>query len=244
MDGIVFLSIYAWYIWIIAHRPCEEEEPEGPAAVLASLPKKSRLKTVIGIFLFSALIILFNAEPFSEGLVASGKLLGINEFLLVQWLAPIASEAPEFIVALMFAFRGNAALALGSLLSSKLNQWTLLVGMIPGVYAVSSGGLSPSINLDAHQFQEILLTAAQSIFAVALLIDLRLHVREALMLLILFAAQLLSPMYDVQLEAMLGLTHDPLRLHAFYAQVYLALSAVLLIKNWRKVALLRHGFKI
>ncbi|MBQ4566661.1 MAG: sodium:calcium antiporter [Desulfovibrio sp.] len=244
VDGIVFLSIYAWYIWIIAHRPCEEEEPEGPAAVLASLPKKSRLKTVIGIFLFSALIILFNAEPFSEGLVASGKLLGINEFLLVQWLAPIASEAPEFIVALMFAFRGNAALALGSLLSSKLNQWTLLVGMIPGVYAVSSGGLSPSINLDAHQFQEILLTAAQSIFAVALLIDLRLHVREALMLLILFAAQLLSPMYDVQLEAMLGLTHDPLRLHGFYAQVYLALSAVLLIKNWRKVALLRHGFKI
>ena len=64
------------------------------------------------------------------------------------------------------------------------------------------------------------------------------------MLLILFAAQLLSPMYDVQLEAMLGLTHDPLRLHGFYAQVYLALSAVLLIKNWRKVALLRHGFKI
>lgn len=244
VDGIVFLSIYAWYIWIIAHRPCEEEEPEGPAAVLATLPKKSRLRTVIGIFLFSALIILFNAEPFSEGLVASGKLLGVNEFLLVQWLAPIASEAPEFIVALMFAFRGNAGLALGSLLSSKLNQWTLLVGMIPGVYAVSSGGLSPSINLDSHQFQEILLTAGQSIFAVALLLDLRLHVREALMLLVLFAAQLLSPMYDVQLEAMLGLTHDPLRLHGFYAQLYLALSAILLIKNWRKVALLRHGFKI
>lgn len=244
IDGLIFFSIYAWYIWIIAHRPCEEEEPEGPAAVLAELPRKSRLRTVIGIFLFSALIILFNAEPFSEGLVASGKLLGINEFLLVQWLAPIASEAPEFIVALMFAFRGNAALALGSLLSSKLNQWTLLVGMIPGVYAVSSGGLSPSINLDTHQFQEILLTAGQSIFAVALLLDLRLRVREALMLLILFAAQLLSPVYELQLEALLGLGHDPLRLHGFYAQVYLALSAILLIRNWRQVALLRHGFRI
>ena len=149
--------------------------------MLAQLPKKRRLRTVIAIFLFAALVILCNAEPFSESLVASGKLLGVNEFLLVQWLAPIASEAPEFIVALMFAFRGNAGLALGSLLSSKLNQWTLLVGMIPGVYAVSSGGLSPSINLDTHQFQEILLTAGQSIFAVALLLDLRLHVREALL---------------------------------------------------------------
>lgn len=199
---------------------------------------------MIAIFLFAALVILCNAEPFSESLVASGKLLGVNEFLLVQWLAPIASEAPEFIVALMFAFRGNAGLALGSLLSSKLNQWTLLVGMIPGVYAVSSGGLSPSINLDTHQFQEILLTAGQSIFAVALLLDLRLHVREAFWLLVLFAAQLLSPLYDAQLEAMLGLPHDPLRLHYFYAQVYLALAAILMIKNWRKVWQLRLGFKV
>ena len=244
VDGVVFLAIYAWYIWIIARRPCEEEQPEGPAAVLAQLPKKRRLRTVIAIFLFAALVILCNAEPFSESLVASGKLLGVNEFLLVQWLAPIASEAPEFIVALMFAFRGNAGLALGSLLSSKLNQWTLLVGMIPGVYAVSSGGLSPSINLDTHQFQEILLTAGQSIFAVALLLDLRLHVREAFWLLVLFAAQLLSPLYDAQLEAMLGLAHDPLRLHYFYAQVYLALAAILMIKNWRKVWQLRLVFKV
>ncbi len=244
LDGLVFLSIYAWYIWIIARRPCEEEEPEGPAAVLALLSRKARLRAVMGIFIFAALVILCNAEPFSESLVASGKLLGVNELLLVQWLAPIASEAPEFIVAMMFAFRGNAGLALGSLLSSKLNQWTLLVGMIPGVYAVSSGGFSPSINLDSHQFQEILLTAGQSLFAVALLLDLRLRVREAFWLLLLFTAQLLSPLYDAQLEAMLGLPHDPLRLHHFYALVYLALAAVLMLKNWRRVRQLLMGFRV
>lgn len=244
VDGLIFFGIYAWYIWIIAHRPCEEEQPEGPAAVLARLTRKGRLRAVGGIFAFSATVILLNAEPFSEGLVASGKILGVNEFLLVQWLAPIASEAPEFIVALMFAFRGNAALALGSLLSSKLNQWTLLVGMIPGVYAVSSGGLSPSINLDSHQLQEILLTAGQSLFAVALLLDLRLTMREAFWLLLFFLAQLFSPLYDVQLEAMMGLAHDPLRLHGFFAQVYLALAAILMIRHWRKVWELRRGVRI
>ena len=144
----------------------------------------------------------------------------------------------------MFAARGNASLALGSLLSSKLNQWTLLVGMIPGVYAASFGSLSPSINLDSHQFQEILLTAGQSLFAVALLVDLRLQVREAVWLLVLFAAQLLSPMYDVQIEALLGLAHDPLRLHSFFAQVYLVLAAVLLLRNWRGLLRLREGFKV
>ena len=244
IDGLALLGIYIWYICIIARRPVEEEEPEGPAALLAQFAKKVRLRSVIAIFLFSALVIMCNAEPFSESLVASGKLLGINEFLLVQWLAPIASESPEFIIALMFAARGNASLALGSLLSSKLNQWTLLVGMIPGVYAASFGSLSPSINLDTHQFQEILLTAGQSLFAVALLVDLRLQVREAVWLLVLFAAQLLSPMYDVQLEALLGLAHDPLRLHFFFAQVYLVLAAVLLLRNWRGLLRLREGFKV
>jgi cation:H+ antiporter len=39
---------------------------------------------------------------------------GVNEFLLVQWLAPIASEAPEFIVAIMFALRGMAGLPWGA----------------------------------------------------------------------------------------------------------------------------------
>jgi cation:H+ antiporter len=34
---------------------------------------------------------------------ATGRLLRINEFLLGQWLVPIASETPEFVVALGFA---------------------------------------------------------------------------------------------------------------------------------------------
>jgi len=234
-DGLVFLGIYAWYGWIIAHRPCAEEGPEGPAATIAALSKKKRLAAVGVLFAFSALVILLNAEPFSESLVASGKLLGINEFLLVQWLAPIASEAPEFIVALMFALRGNAGLALGSLLSSKLNQWTLLVGMIPGVYAVSFGSFWPPMNMDSHQLQEILLTAAQSLFAVALLLDMRLGIREAVSLIVLFALQLLSPFYDSQLENMFGLAHDPLRLHNIFSWIYLVLASIILALNWRSV---------
>lgn len=242
VDGCVFLAIYIFYVIIIAQRPVAEEEPEGPAAVLAELPKKRRLSVTMGLFLFSAIVILLNAEPFSENLVASGKVLGINEFLLVQWLAPIASEAPEFIIALMFALRGNASLALGSLISSKLNQWTLLVGMIPGVYAVSSGSIVP-INLDMHQFSEIFLTAAQSIFAVALLLNLKLSAREGWILLILFLAQLLSPFYDVQLEAALGLPHDPLRLHNCFAWLYLMLACIIFAYQWRMAKLLYKGFK-
>ena len=109
--------------------------------------------------------------------------------------------------------------------------------MIPGVYAASFGSLSPSINLDTHQFQEILLTAGQSLFAVALLVDLRLQVREAVWLLVLFAAQLLSPMADWGKRTMRGRkpqgSHPPrsyakhlapTRAHATLAAQQLAIS--------------------
>lgn len=243
-DGLILVAIYAWYITIISKRPCEEEEPEGPAAALAVLPRRTRIRTVLGIFIFAALVILLNAEPFSESLVATGKLFGVNEFLLVQWLAPIASEAPEFIVAIMFAARGNAALALGSLLSSKLNQWTLLVGMIPGVYGVSSGSFSLPIPMGPFQLQELLLTAAQSLFAVALLLDMRLSLREASILLVLFSLQLLSPLYELPLEALLQLPHNPLRLHMFFANIYIVLAVLLLVLQRKKVWQLRLGFQV
>lgn len=244
LDGAVLLGIYVWYMCIVARRPVEEDDPEGPALLLARLSRGGRLRAVAGIFCFAALVIVCDAEPFSESLVATGAILGVNEFLLVQWLAPIASEAPEFIVSIMFAARGNAALALGSLLSSKLNQWTLLVGMIPGVYAVSSGAIFPSMALDSHQYQEILLTAAQSLFAVAILSDLHLHVREACWLLALFCAQLFAPLYDVGLESALGLPHDPLRLHDWFIAVYLAGAGFVLVRNWRQVLALRRGFRV
>lgn len=102
-----------------------------------------------------------------------GKAWGVNEFLLVQWRAPLASEAPEFVVAITFALRRRAGLALGSLLSARLNQGTLLVGMIPGVYAVSAGPLPPPLPMSGFQMQEILLTAAQSLLAVVLLATLQ-----------------------------------------------------------------------
>jgi cation:H+ antiporter len=192
-DGIVFLAIYAWYIRLASQRPCQDCELEGPAELIGQMPKVRRRATTVSLFLFAAGIILANAELFSENLVASGKVYGINEFLLVQWLAPIASEAPEFIVAIMFVLRGQAATAMGSLLSSKLNQWTLLVGMIPGVYGLASGSFAHPLPLGPYQLHEIFLTAAQSLLAVALLASLSLGPGAAILLFCMFAGQLVSP---------------------------------------------------
>ena len=123
-------------------------------------------------------MILLCAEAFAEALVATGEAVGISEFLLVQWLAPLASEAPELLVAGLFAWRLNTNAGLGTLVSSKVNQWTLLVGTLPIVFAIASGILH-GLPIDAVQREELFLTAAQSFFAIAVLINLRMSLREA-----------------------------------------------------------------
>ena len=90
--------------------------------------------------MFAAAVILLCAEHFAEALVRPGESLGVSEFLLVQWVAPLASEAPELLVAGLYAWRLNTSAGLGTLVSSKVNQWTLLVGTLPIVFAVAAGG--------------------------------------------------------------------------------------------------------
>ena len=89
--------------------------------------------------MYAAAVIFACAEPFAESLVHLGEQAGIDTFLLVQWVAPLASEAPELIIAGLFAWRLNTSAGFGTLLSSKVNQWTLLVGSLPIVFAISAG---------------------------------------------------------------------------------------------------------
>ncbi len=227
-DGLVFLGLYAWYIGLAARRPTEESESIGPAALIAAMPRRRRRTITAALFLFAAITIVANAEQFCEGLIATGRILGINEFLLVQWLAPIASEAPEFVVAIMFAWRGQANLALGSLLSSKLNQWTLLVGMIPGVFAVSHGAIDHPIPMGSGQMSEILLTAAQSLLGVVLLASLRLTLTGGLLLFGLFASQFVLPAVVTSAPALFfGL--GPAQIHPVFSLLYVTAALALFL---------------
>jgi cation:H+ antiporter len=189
-DSLILVALFITYM-VVAGR-AEHHEPElgGPAETIAALRPWKRRSSVLFLFLYSAIAILAAAEPFAEGLVASGRQLGIEEFLLVQWLAPLASESPEFIVCILFAWQGKSGAGIGALVSSAVNQWTLLIGMLPIVYSISAG--SPlAMPLDERQIEEMLLTTAQSIYAVTIIADLRFSVREAALLLFLFVCQLL-----------------------------------------------------
>ncbi len=192
VDAVILIGAFLAYVAATCRQETEAVHCVGPAGTIAACrPPRRRLITLL-LGAFAGLAILMSAEPFAEGLIESGRLLQIDEFLLVQWLAPLASESPEFVLAILFVLRGQARLGLRSMISSKVNQWTLLVGSLPIAYAISAGAALPLV-LDARQSEEVLLTAAQSIFAVALLAGLRFPVWGAGVLFGLFATQLAVP---------------------------------------------------
>jgi cation:H+ antiporter len=219
IDAVALIMIFVFYMRAASKAEHVEPELEGPAAMIESWGTRPRRAWTVSFFMLSGFTIFTAAEPFAEGLLATGRTFGIEEFILVQWLAPLASESPEFIVAILFALKGQPGTSMGALLSSKVNQWTLLIGMLPIVYAVSAGSAG-GMHMDARQVEEMFLTAAQSIFAVAVLANLSFSLLEALIVFVLFWTQLLFP--------------DPqFRFYYSFLYVVLAVGLVLVKKDVR-----------
>jgi cation:H+ antiporter len=189
LDSLFLIGLFVAYAVLAARGETERPKLVGPAAAIGGLPTAQRRLAILGLFAFAGATIGLSAEPFAEGLVHTGQKLGIDEFLLVQWLAPLASETPEFLIAALLALRGKATVALGLLLAAKVNQWTLLVGSLALAYSAGAGQFA-ALPLDQRQVGEVLLTAAQSLFGLAVLAGLSFSLREAALLAALFVGQL------------------------------------------------------
>jgi cation:H+ antiporter len=235
LDSAILIAIFIAYTIRISRAPAEEPHLVGPARWIGGFEKTKRRASVVGLFLFAGVVILLVAEHFAEALVHTGEDLGISEFFLVQWLAPLASEAPELLIACLYAWRLNTNAGLGTLVSSKVNQWTMLVGSLPIAFAIASGS-THGLPLIARQREEVFLTAAQSVLAVAVLLNLKMTVREAWILFVLFWAQFLA-------GAIVPEEHHGKELVAF-GVMYLIVGLWLIVGNRRIVPkLTRDAFK-
>ncbi len=195
IDAGVLVGIYVLYLVRLSGAPPGQPHLVGPSAYIGSLPRRTRRLINYSGFVIAGGVILICAEPFAESIIELGEAIGVSEFLLVKWIAPTASEAPELLVAALFAWRLSARTGLGALVSSKVNQWTLLVGTLPIVFAIFSRTWH-GLPLDDVQRVELVVTAAQSVFAVAILASRSMSIKEALMMLGLFIAQILESLFS------------------------------------------------
>ena len=198
-DAIPLTATYVLYLWILWKIPPRKEDQESlddlgavPRRVMALSPG-TRNWAILVLFLAGGVLLYFSAHPFLESMLALSASLGVSTFVFVQWVAPFLSEFPEKLSAFYWARKVRTAnVALMNMVSSNINQWSILSALIPIVLVISAGELRP-LAFDAHQREEILLTILQSFLGFLLLVNMELRFHEALILFVFWFAQFVMP---------------------------------------------------
>ncbi|HZS46445.1 MAG TPA: hypothetical protein VFC63_15320, partial [Blastocatellia bacterium] len=204
-DSIVLIVFYAVYLIFLNKIPPQSDEKledieRIPRYILSQRPKV-RNGIIAFLFIFGGLILYFVAHPFLESMKALALSAGISAFVFVQWVSPFMSEFPEKVSAFYWARKVTGApMALMNLVSSNINQWTVLIAMLPVIYAISGGGLH-TIVFDEHQRLEIILTIAQSLLGMLLLANMRFQWWEAVLLFVLWLVQFVASGFERQIVA-------------------------------------------
>jgi cation:H+ antiporter len=201
IDAVVLLGLYAAYLWVLLLHPPHDVEQLGDAPRVsqwAYRQKAWRQKAAIGgLFASGGLLLYAAAHPFLESMLALAAVFGVSQFVLVQWVAPFLSEFPEKLSAFNWARRvTHAPMALMNMVSSNINQWTVLAAMIPLVYGFSHlehHGTWAAFPFDAEQRLEIILTLLQTALGAMLLANMEFDWLDATAIFVLWLAQFLVP---------------------------------------------------
>jgi cation:H+ antiporter len=182
-DAVVLVGIYAGYLALLSKMPPEEEEgiddlERIPRAVVLA-PRGRRIALISALFLAGGFLIYVSAEPFLASLFALSTRLGMPSFIFIQWVAPFLSEFPEGLSTFYWARTvRRAPMALMNMMSSNINQWTLLMAMLPVVLSLSVGSFA-SIPFDQQQKLELLMTIGQQLIGLLFLVNMELVWWEA-----------------------------------------------------------------
>lgn len=201
VDAVILLVLYVLYLWVLLRNPPHSVEEIADAPRVSQWAYRQRgwrQKAAIGgLFAAGGFLLYVTAHPFLESMLAVAALLGVSQFVLVQWVAPFLSEFPEKVSAFLWAKRvTHAPMALMNMVSSNINQWTVLAAMIPLVYGYSHyhhTGTWADFHFDADQRVEIILTLLQTGLGMVVLANMEFDWFDATALFLLWVVQFLAP---------------------------------------------------
>jgi cation:H+ antiporter len=212
IDAVILLALYVAYLLVLLRNPPHDVESldDAPAVSRWAYRQKAwRQKAAIGgLFAVGGFLLYVTAHPFLESMLALAAVFGVSQFVLVQWVAPFLSEFPEKVSAFYWARRvTHAPMALMNMVSSNINQWTVLAAMIPLVYGFSHmkhHGTWAAFPFDSEQQLEIILTMLQTALGALVLANLEFDWMDASALFVLWLAQFLVPHWREEVAVAYG----------------------------------------
>jgi len=190
-DGTVLVGLYVLYARRVQGTPGEDPAMVGVPAGLLSLPRPFRRLAIAALVVIAAAVVITVANPFADALLQTGTSLGVDPYLLIQSVVPLATETPEFIVVAVLVANRRPAQGLALLLAASVSQCTLGIGTLPFAYLAGGGGTS--MVLGGREQLELGLTIAMVLFSVAALATRRPERADAVLIAGIFVTQLLYP---------------------------------------------------
>ena len=191
VDGVILLALYVLYARRVQGTPGESPAVAGVPAGLLTLPSRFRRPAIAGLVVAAGGVVALVANPFADALLVAGSSLGIDPYLLIQSVVPLATESPEFVVVAVLVANRRPAQGLALLLAASVSQCTLGLGTLPLAYMAGGGG--GSMPLAAREQVELALTIALALFVVAALATLRPERADAIVIAAVFGIQVVYP---------------------------------------------------
>lgn len=126
VDGVVFLVLFAGYMWYTVRANKAQEEYEETAT--SSLAGRA-LWLVISIAVLSLAVLLVGGNLFLDAAVSLARDWGMSEAVISLTIVAVGTSLPELVTSIIAALKGNAQLALGNVLGSNIFNVLLILGV-------------------------------------------------------------------------------------------------------------------
>jgi len=154
----------------------------------------------IGLILAGLTILVWGADRFVHGAAATARNLGVAPLMIGMTIVAFATSAPELLISVVAAARGETGLAIGNAVGSNIVN----IGLVLGVTAI----VRPIPLKSATLRREMPALLAVSLLTVSLFLDTRLSRPDGLVLL----AGLVIVMTWLARLGMRSAANDPIKL--------------------------------
>ncbi len=145
VDGIIFLSVFALYMFMIlkARTPQERNMPVEPADEGRYTPKKGRVVLWASLLIVAGLAgLVAGAKLFVNSATGIAKWLGVSDAFIAITIVAFGTSLPELASCIASARKGKGQLALGNIVGSNISNILLILGVSSVIHPLPLRGVT------------------------------------------------------------------------------------------------------
>jgi len=136
IDGVILLTVFAWYIWTSFRSDTAYSEEDGEGI--------KEYKTGISVLLIVAGLagLIIGGRLFVNSATELAKMFGVSDKFIAITVMAAGTSMPELATCVVAALKGRGQLALGNVLGSNISNILLILGGAALINPLSFSGMT------------------------------------------------------------------------------------------------------